>query len=247
MKTKYLIRAVALGAACLAITALTGLPWADASAPRSTDGEGFARAADTETNNPLLNCVQFDLGDQKVCGIALRGPRGRTGPKGKTGPIGLVGPQGPVGPQGVQGPQGPQGVVGPVGPVGPQGIQGAPGHTVVVAGNLVTLPGYQPEGTQLAPSTAVCTVPADPEAYGGGIQINPTGTESTSDVVTIQQQTLGTWDSGKSTFTPLPGPLGTPASTQSQTAANAFQANAVVTVLNPNDTVTAQSYVICGP
>lgn len=244
MKTKHLIRAVALGAVCVAVTALTGLPWAEAS-PNARLAD--VNATGTEANNPLLHCVKFDFGDTPVCGIQLRGPKGRTGSRGKTGLLGVTGPQGAIGPQGIQGPQGVQGVVGAIGPTGPQGIQGAPGHTVVVAGNLVSMSGPQTEGTQLAPSTAVCTVAGDPEAYGGGVQIQKSGTESTGDVVTIQQQTLGTWNAGNSTFSVLPGGLGTAAGTASSIAANAFQAQAVVTQLNPTDTVTEQSYVICGP
>lgn len=246
MKPKYLIHAVVVGAACLAAVALSGLPFADASTPRSVDKETSARLADSSTTNPLLRCVHFDAGDQPVCGIMLRGPKGKTGPRGYTGPIGFQGPQGPVGPQGIQGPVGPQGVVGPVGPTGPQGIQGAPGHTVVVAGTAVTETaptGGDGPGTLIKPSVARCPSNGTPEAYGGGVRIDKSGTESGGDVVTIAQQFLGTYNSG----TGLVDPFSTSPGTPSAQAANAYEGQAVVTQLAEGDAAKVQTFVVCGP
>ena len=243
MKVRYVMRFAAVGGACLAATALTGLPWADAT-PR-------ARVADASTSKSeasAVNCVRFDSREGPVCGVMLRGSRGLRGFTGKTGAVGKTGAQGPVGPLGPQGVQGPVGAVGAVGPTGPQGIQGfqgAPGHTVMVAGSLVTLSGPQNEGTVLNPTVAVCPANVTPEAYGGGVQIVKSGTESTGDVVTIQEHILGTANPDGSNFMVLPP--GSVAGTVSTIAANAYEARGVVTQLSPNDTVTVQSYVVCGP
>lgn len=240
MKFKFLIRAVAVGGACLAAVALTGLPFASARTG--------AHVADAGVGEAHHKCFTFDFGEGPVCTVILKGPRGAKGQRGKTGPIGLTGPQGAVGPQGVQGPVGPQGNVGPTGPTGPQGIQGAPGHTVVVAGTLTTLTapsGGTPQGTALQPSVARCTVPADPEAYGGGVQIQRSGTHSGGDVVTIAQHYLGNYNSGTGQVDAIPA--GTTPGTVSSTAANAYEGQAVVTQLSQTDTVTVQAFVVCGP
>ncbi len=245
MKTKYLTRTAAVAGACLAATALTGLPWADA-APRAV----VADAGGTGGEKPAVTCVYYDFKEGPVCGVMLRGPRGVKGARGKTGPIGFTGPQGPIGPQGVQGPVGSQGIQGPVGPTGPQGIQGAPGHTVVVAGTAVTLTAPaqgEQQGTELNPSVAQCPSSgtlSTPEAYGGGVQIQKSGSESGGDVVTIQQHFLGTYVS-PTQVNPLPA--GNTAGTVSTQAANAYEGQAVITELAGGDTVTVQSYVICGP
>jgi hypothetical protein len=238
MKTKHLIRAVVVGGACLAATAVSGLPFADASSPTHAIEVGKSR----------LQCVHFDVDDQPVCGILRRGPRGARGLKGNTGsvgPIGLPGATGPQGPQGATGPVGATGPQGIQGPQGAQGVQGAPGHTVVVAGTQVTQPGPAPEGTQIPATVARCTVPADPEAYGGGVQIQKNGTESSGDVVTLAQHFLGTYNSGTGFVDALPA--GTTPGTVSTQAANAYEGQAVVTQLAPSDSVTVQSYVVCGP
>lgn len=236
MKAKQLIRAAVIGGTCLAAGALTGLPWADASSPRA--------AADVGTTH--LQCLHFDVDDQQVCGILRTGPRGPQGSKGKVGRTGPIGPQGATGAQGPQGPTGALGATGPQGPQGPQGIQGAPGHTVVVAGTQVTETapaGGDPLGKELGPSVAVCTAQGAPEAYGGGVQIQKSGSESGGDVVTVDQHVLGTYSNG--TFSVLPA--GTTAGTVSSQAANAYSGQAVVTELAGGDTVTLQSYVVCGP
>lgn len=244
MKTKYLTRAAAVAAACLAATALTGLPWADASS-RAVVADSGGRGSE----KPAVQCVTYDFNEGPVCGIMLLGPRGPRGERGKTGRIGLTGAQGLVGPQGIQGPVGPQGIQGPVGPTGPQGIQGAPGHTVVVAGTSITETaptGGDPQGKELTPSVAKCPSSAqgDPEAYGGGVQIQKSGSESGGDVVTIQQHFLGSYVSSTQ-VSPLPA--GTSPGTISTQPANAYEGQAVITELGGGDTVTVQSYVICGP
>ena len=221
-----------------------------------------------------MQCLKFDVDDQLVCGILRQGPRGPQGPTGKTGPKGKVGPRGKTGPQGVQGATGPVGVTGPVGAPGPQGtqgVQGAPGPTVVVAGTQVTETGIQAlaaspitngEGAEIAPSVAKCPPPGQasnaagqptPEAYGGGVTIQKTGTEATGDVVTLDQHYLGTFNSGTGLVAPLPAvgsPAGTasPAPTQSVPfPINAYEGQAVVTELAVGDTVTVQAFVVCGP
>lgn len=240
MKTKYITRAVAVIGACLAATALTGLPWADAS-PRAK----VADAGGSGGEKPAVTCIFYDFGEGPACGIRLRGPRGARGVRGKTGPIGLTGPQGPVGTQGIQGPVGPQGIQGPIGNTGPQGLQGAPGHTVVVAGTRVTVTGFQ-QDNQMPPTVARCPSTGDPEAYGGGVQIQqPAGAEQDGDVVTLQDHFLGTYNSGTGLVDPLPS--GSTPGTQSTQAANAYQGQAVVTYLASGDSATAQAFVVCGP
>jgi hypothetical protein len=246
LKFKRLTRFAALGVACLAATALTGLPWADASSTT-------ARTAATDVGKPLVKCLKFDFDDQQVCGILRQGPRGPRGPKGKTGATGATGPIGATGATGAQGPQGavgPVGAVGPQGPQGIQGIQGSPGHTVVVAGTqVVEAPPAggpaDPQGTELTPTVARCTAPGDPEAYGGGVQIQKSGSEVGGDVVTLDQHYLGTYNSGTGFVDALPA--GSTPGTVSTQAANAYEGQAVVTFLAAGDTVTLQSYVVCGP
>jgi Collagen triple helix repeat (20 copies) len=255
MKTKYLTRVGVVAGVFVAATALSGLPWADAS-PRAV----VADAGGSASEKPVATCVRFDNGEGPVCGIMLRGPRGAKGargPIGKTGPVGLMGPQGIQGPQGVQGPQGIQGNQGAVGPTGPQGIQGAPGHTVVVAGTVVkeTAPPQGEQNTELTPSVAQCpssgSPNSTPEAYGGGVQIQKSGSESGGDVVTIEQHYLGTYVNS-TTVNALPP--GTNPGDISNQAANAYLGQAVITELGgsgknnvPGDTVTVQSFVVCGP
>lgn len=233
MKNKFLIRVAGAGGAFLAATALAGLPWADASPS--------AHVADAGAQ---LRCVHLDVDDQAVCGIMRRGKTGPKGYRGKTGPRGYTGKTGPRGLTGVQGVVGAVGSQGIQGPQGLQGVQGSPGHTVVVAGSVisVTAPGTgEAQGTQLTPSVAQCPAASSgtPEAYGGGVQIQKSGTESSGDVVTIQQQFLGTYAS--------PTSVTLPSSSPSTTASNAYEGQAVVTQLTAGDTVTVQAFVVCGP
>jgi hypothetical protein len=118
----------------------------------------------------------------------------------------------------------------------------------VVAGTKVTEmapPAGDPIGKELAPTVAQCTDPADPEAYGGGVQIQKSGTEEGGDVVTVDQHFLGRFDSGTGLVDALPA--GTAPGTVSTQPANAYEAEAVVTELAGGDTATVQSFVVCGP
>lgn len=242
MKLKYVIRAVALVGACLAAIALSGLPWASASP--------LARTADAGRGETMaLSCLKFEVGDQIVCGIMRRGPRGDRGARGARGAQGPIGPQGGTGAQGIQGPIGPKGDTGAQGPIGPQGTQGAPGSTVEVAGTVATLSGSTAsEGTESPVTVAQCPAPPNPtpEAYGGGVLEQKSGNGIGSDVVTLDQHYLGTYNSGTGAVDPLPA-IGSTAGTASTQAANAYEATGVVTNLNAGDTVKLQSYVICGP
>jgi hypothetical protein len=275
MKFKSLIRILAFGAACATVGALASLPGADANSTpvHVAASNTAAHIAASDTGKPLVQCLRFDVDDLRVCGILRQGPRGPQGPVGKTGPKGKTGPRGKTGPQGVQGPTGPVGATGPVGPQGIQGVQGpqgSPGPTVVVAGTQVTETGAQAlaaspitngEGAEITPSVAQCPAPAvpsnaagqpTPEAYGGGVTIQKTGTEATGDVVTLDQHFLGTYNSGTGFVNPLPA-VGSPAGTVSPAPApgtfpiNAYEGQAVVTELALGDTVTVQAFVVCGP
>lgn len=238
MKFKYLFQAAVVAGACSLAVVLVGLPGASAS-PRAR----MADTGGTSGEKQLVQCVTFDDGEGPVCGIRVRGARGPRGPRGATGKIGPVGPIGLTGAQGPQGPTGPVGPQGPQGPQGIQGIQGAPGHTVVVAGTKVTVNGFEQDAS-VPPTVAQCTDPNDPEAYGGGVQIQtPTGAESNGDVVTLEQHYLGSYDSGSG----LVDPLGTTSGTASTQAADAYEGQAVVTYLASGDSVTVQSFVVCGP
>lgn len=239
MKAKYLWRSAALGVACLGAVALSGLPFADASTSAH-----IAEAGSGEKQ--VLHCAKFEKGDPQVCAIYVKGVRGPKGPRGMTGAVGPVGPQGVQGPRGVQGPQGPVGPIGPRGPQGIQGIQGiqgAPGHTVVKTGTpVVESPSATGSGDgtgfQLPPAIASCTNSADPEAYGGGASISRTGQYYLGDVVTLASHFLGTLNGN--TVTP-------PTSGSNLSAANAYEADAVVTFLHAGDTATVTPYVVCGP
>lgn len=269
MKFKRLIRILAFGAACAAVGALAGLPWADANSTpvHITASDTAAHITALDTGKPLVQCLKFDVDDQLVCGILRQGPRGPQGPTGKTGPKGKVGPRGKTGPQGVQGATGPVGVTGPVGAPGPQGtqgVQGAPGPTVVVAGTPETLSGDEAlaaapitggEGATVTPSVATClsVAASRPEAYGGGVTIQKSGTEATGDVVTLEQHYLGAFNSGTGLVDALPAvgsPAGTPVplpNTTGPSPVNAYEGQAVVTELAVGDTVTVQAFVVCGP
>lgn len=267
MKFKRLTSIVGLCALCAVAGALIGLPWANAN-PKAPS----AALAASDTGKPLVQCLTFDADDPMVCGILRQGERGPRGKVGKTGPQGLTGPQGATGPQGIQGPTGPVGATGPQGIQGNQGIQGvqgAGGPTVVVAGTpevetgaqaLAAAPITGGEGATVTPSVAKCPAPPTiasqpdyPEAYGGGVTIQKTGTEATGDVVTLEQHYLGSYDSGTGTVDPVPA-LGSAAGTVSPTtsppnppANNAYEGQAVVTELAVGDSVTVQAFVVCGP
>jgi hypothetical protein len=224
------------------------------------DASTNARIADVPGSageNQVVHCFKFDAGDPQVCTELLKGPRGkrgRTGKKGRKGHTGRIGhtgatgATGPIGPTGPIGVTGATGATGATGSTGATGIQGAPGATVVEAGTHITVTAPlqgEAQGTELTPSVARCTTVADPEAYGGGVQIQKSGTESGGDVVTEQNHFLGTFDSGTGFVDVIPP--GTTAGTVSTTPANAYESQAVVSQLAGGDSVTVQAYVICGP
>jgi hypothetical protein len=254
MSVKRMVYVAVVVASCLATVALTGLPWAEAN-PRAQIADNDAAGVGGE--KVVAHCFKFDAGDPQICVELVKGVRGKTGKKGKTGRtgktgaighIGLTGPIGPTGPIGITGVTGATGLTGATGATGATGIQGAPGATVVVDGTLVTVtapPTGEPQGTELTPSVAQCTDINDPEAYGGGVVIQPSGTEQGGDVVAEQNHFLGTYVSSTQ-VNPIPAP-GSVAGTVSSTSANAYEAQAVVSQLSANDTVTVQAYVICGP
>jgi hypothetical protein len=211
-------------------------------------------AREVKPGNPLLPCIRFDLDDKPVCGVlgktGPRGYRGFRGYRGRTGLTGAVGPVGPVGPQGAQGIQGIQGNKGDKGDTGAQGIQGiqgAPGHTVVVSGNKtspITATGAALTGINLT-SVATCNnTPDTPEAYGGGGLVNITGSTSGTDVVPISNGYPGTLSGPVSVSPSPPAGNGGQISTQS---ADSYESQAVIDVLHSGDSVTLQSYVVCGP
>jgi hypothetical protein len=234
-----------------------------------------AASFDTPHSGPrpsktLLNCVNTGEVNEVLCLKTQVGPRGPAGPAGPRGPIGHTGPVGPVGPVGPTGATGPVGPVGPVGPMGPpgdtgqtgqtgkqgiqgiqgiQGPQGPPGCSVSSNGNCtITVFGNKigpivASGTSLAGSetysVARCTSGSDPEVYGGGGLIIKNGQNSGGDIVMLEASYPGTFAGPGAEVTPITS--GTP------TASNAYEAKAVVDVLNQGDNYTLQAYVICGP
>jgi hypothetical protein len=254
MSSKNLIRIAACLGACLAGTAFAGLPWADAS----------SQAGAAKAGHPRALCLRFDVDDQPGClGLGPRGQRGlrgawgTTGLQGGGGPVGLVGPVGavgllgPVGQPGAQGIPGIQGIQGPTGAFG-RDASNPTGHTVVVLGNKIgpiPFPSGPATGTELTPSVARCPVsgPAR-EAYDGGAKIttsNPNNPgQPTGDVVGLESSFPGLYV-GQTQVDPLP--LGSHPGGVSNQAANAYEAQAVITEMHSGDNVTVQAYVVCGP
>jgi hypothetical protein len=236
MTPKRVLSACVIAAACVAATALSGLPLAWAHSAHNA-----SLAAALDKGKPLVKCVRFDNDDPKVCNVLLRGPKGDPGPQGPRGKNGKNGKTGPAGPQGSQG------IQGLVGPQGAQGLQGAPGPTEVVAGSkigpITANPGPM-TGVELPASVAKCPID-HPEAYGGGGIITKNGQTETGDVVTLENSFPGIYVSSTE-VDPAPA-LGSPAGTVSQQPANAYQVQAIVTNLNTNDNVTVQAYAVCGP
>jgi Collagen triple helix repeat (20 copies) len=255
MRSKQsLTRITALVAACLAATAFAGLPWADASSHP---------VAATASQRGTL-CVRFDADDQPGClGLGprgqhgLRGARGATGLRGATGPIGRLGAVGAVGPTGATGPRGAQGIQGIQGVQGPPGAFAAGGsspggNTVVQLGSKIgpiPFPNGPATGTELTPSVAHCPVSGpDREAYDGGVTIttsNPNNPgQPTGDVVGLESSYPGLY-AGQTQVDPLP--LGSHPGGVSSQAANAYEAQAVISEMHSGDNVTVQAYVVCGP
>lgn len=257
MSARHLIRIGGLIAASLATVAFAGLPWADASSkPRFVSGRVHGKY-----------CTQYDADDAVAClPYGPRGKTGRQGARGARGPIGLVGVVGVIGPVGALGPQGlqgPQGPVGPTGPTGPSGafVQASPGipagsdsggNTIVVVGKMIgpIFPNGQVTGTEInPPAVARCpTSGPDQSAYDGGALVstsNPANPgQLTGDVVGLESSYPGLFVS-QSQVDPLP--LGSAPGGVSNVSANAYEAQAVITEMNPGDSVSVQAYVVCGP
>jgi hypothetical protein len=259
MSSTRLFRIAASLGASLAVAALAGLSWADAgSRPGAAAASAHGRL-----------CVRYDTDDTPQCLTAFgprghrglrgatgrRGPQGVVGPVGATGPVGAVGARGATGAQGLQGIQGIQGIQGMQGPTGSPGVFAANGYdpggsTVAVLGTQITasFPNGPDTGTELPPSVARCpNSGVDREAYDGGAIIktkNQLGQPSTGDVVGLESSFPGLYVS-QTEVDPLP--IGAQAGALSIQAANAYEAQAVVSEMQSGDNVTVQAYVICGP
>jgi Collagen triple helix repeat (20 copies) len=234
-----------LGGTVLGISSASASPRAAMPAARSS--------------STLLSCVKVQKISQSVC-VATKpgrvGPRGPAGPRGPQGPAGPAGPAGPTGATGAtgatgpQGPQGPQGVAGPTGVQGQRGFQGPQGLAGCVAGGSTTCTTVV-HGNKIGPivasgpsltgsetfSVAQCP-PTDPEVYGGGGLIVKNGSTSGGDVVMLEASYPGTVGGPGAEVTPITG---------TSTSADAYEAKAVVSVLNSGDNYTLQAYAVCGP
>jgi len=267
MRSKRLIRFATPFGACLAVAAFAGLSLAQASSEPKAHGVSHSRRL----------CLRYDSDDTPQCLTRVgprgaqgrrgltgrRGPQGVVGPVGATGPVGAVGLQGATGPQGIQGIQGVQGNQGGPGVFAPGGYDPgcwplpptpAPsppcGQVVTVIGTQITasFPSGPATGTELPPSVARCpNSGVDREAFDGGAIIttkNQQNQPSTGDVVGLESSFPGLYV-GQTEVDPLP--IGAQAGALSIQAANAYEAQAVISEMQSGDNVTVQAYVICGP
>ena len=256
MSVRHLIRTGGLVAAALAAVAFAGLPWADAS----------SKAKLVSPHQHGKYCTRYDADDSPVClsygrrgKTGKRGHQGARGPIGPVGAVGVIGPVGAIGPQGIPGPRGQVGLTGPTGPTGAFGAaQATPGgaypggNTIVVVGKAIGpfFPNGQVTGTEInPPAVARCpTSGPDQEAFDGGATVttsNPNNpTQATGDVVGLESSYPGLFVN-QSQVDPLP--LGSTPGAVSNVSANAYEAQAVITEMNPGDSVTVQAYVVCGP
>jgi Collagen triple helix repeat (20 copies) len=267
MRSKRLMRFVTPLGACLAVAAFAGLSLAQASSKPKANGASHSGRL----------CLRYDSDDTPQCltrvgprgkqgqrGLTGRsGPQGVVGPVGATGPVGAVGLQGPTGAQGIQGIQGIQGVQGGPGVFAPGGYDpgcwppaGSPspslpcGQVVTVIGTQITasFPSGPATGTELPPSVARCpNSGVDREAFDGGAIIttkNQQNQTSTGDVVGLESSFPGLYV-GQTEVDPLP--IGAQPGALSIQAANAYEAQAVISEVQSGDNVTVQAYVICGP
>jgi Collagen triple helix repeat (20 copies) len=251
MSSNRLIRIAASLSASLAVAALAGLSLADAgSRPRAAAASAQGRL-----------CVRYDTDDTPQCltGFGPRGDRGRTGRRGlrgAVGPVGAAGPVGPVGLPGATGAQGPQGIQGVQGKQGGVGVFFSPGgfdpggsiETVIGTQITASFPSGPATGTELTPSVARCpNSGVDREAYDGGAIIstkNQMNQPSTGDVVGLESSFPGLYVS-QTEVDPLP--IGAKPGGVYIQGANAYEAQAVISLMQSGDNVTVQAYVICGP
>lgn len=268
MQAKRLIRIATPLGACLAVAVFAALSLAQAaSAPESHGVSHSARRL----------CLRYDSDDTPQCltRVGPRGKPGRRGPTGRRGPRGAVGPVGATGPVGAVGLPGATGAQGITGIQGVQGIQGGPGvfapggydpgcwpappasppsspcgQVVTVIGTQITasFPNGPATGTELPPSVARCpNAGVDREAFDGGAIIttkNAQNQPSTGDVVGLESSFPGLYVS-QTEVDPLP--IGAQAGALSIQAANAYEAQAVISEMQSGDNVTVQAYAICGP
>lgn len=266
MSPKRLIRIATPFGACLAVAAFAGLSLAQAGSEPKAHGASHSGRL----------CVRYDSDDTRQCltrfgprgergrrGLTgRRGPQGVVGAVGATGPVGAVGLQGATGAQGVQGVQGVHGGPGVFAPGGydpgcwpaPPTLPPTPpppcGQVVTVIGTQITasFPSGPATGTELPPSVARCASSGvDREAYDGGAIIkteNQQNQPSTGDVVGLESSFPGLYVS-QTEVDPLP--IGAQAGALSIQAANAYEAQAVISEMQSGDNVTVQAYVICGP
>jgi hypothetical protein len=259
MSSNRLIRIGTLAGACLLVAALAGLSWADAgSRPRAVGASAHGRL-----------CVRYDIDDTPQCLTAFgprgqqgqRGATGRRGPQGVVGPVGATGPLGAVGARGATGAQGIQGIQGIQGPTGSLGVfcqtpqcpangYDPGGSTVAVLGTQITAPNGPGTGTELPPSVARCpSSGVDREAYDGGAIIktsnpNNPGATTNDDVVGLESSFPGLYVS-QTEVDPLP--IGAQPGAVYIQGANAYEAQAVISLMQSGDNVSVQAYVICGP
>jgi hypothetical protein len=150
---------------------------------------------------------------------------------GQTGPQGVQGDPGPQGIQGIQGVQGAQGLAGCA-------SGGSSSCTIVQEGNKIgpiVASGVSLSGSETY-SVAECPT-SDPEAYGGGGLIIKQGNNSGGDIVTLAASYPGTYAGSGAQVTPE----------TTNTVANAYEAEAIVTELSSGDNYTLQAYAVCGP
>jgi hypothetical protein len=255
MRTKQLTAALVVSGAAIASTALAGLPWAQAKTHT-------AKIPNVQCFKPFGGVSDYS-DDAAVC--LGWGPRGKRGPKGVRGHAGAVGKTGATGPVGFTGSTGPRGFTGATGATGRQGITGITGivgkpgtfdtagaypgyHTIMIVGSKIgPVPSASGSltGVELTPSVARCpTGGPDTEAYDGGVNISLSGANKSTDVVTPESSFPGIFVS-QTEVDPLPE--GSTPGAISNESANAYEAQAIVTNLNNGDSVTVQSYVVCGP
>jgi hypothetical protein len=162
--------------------------------------------------------------------------------------VGAVGVQGATGAQGIQGIQG---MTGGVGVFAPGGFK--PGGSIeTVIGTQITasFPNGPGTGTELPPSVARCpSSGVDREAYDGGAIIktsnpNNPGATTNDDVVGLESSFPGLYVS-QTEVDPLP--IGAQPGAVYIQGANAYEAQAVISLMQSGDNVSVQAYVICGP
>jgi hypothetical protein len=267
MSSNRLIRIATPLSVCLAVAVFAGVSLAQAG---SRDKSHATKARATASSGRL--CLRYDSDDTPQCLTkfgprgkqGLRGPTGRRGPQGVVGPVGATGPVGAVGARGATGAQGIQGIQGIQGPTGSLGVfcespqipqcdangYDPGGSTVSVLGTEITasFPSGPDTGTELPPSVARCpNSGVDREAYDGGAIIiteNQLNQVTKDDVVGLESSFPGLYVS-QTEVDPLP--IGAQAGAVSIQAANAYEAQAVISEMQSGDNVSVQAYVVCGP